>query len=33
MEDITREIKAAMEARRDLVEPYFLAFERSRASQ
>jgi hypothetical protein len=33
MEDITREIKAAMEARRDLVEPYFLAFERSQASQ
>ena len=33
MEDITREIKAEMEARRDLVEPYFLVFERSRASQ
>lgn len=33
MEDITREAKASMEARRDLVEPYFLAFERSQASQ
>ena len=33
MEDITREAKASMEARRDLVEPYFLAFERAQASQ